>query len=636
MNLGTLLSDVTERLRTLPTGAKVVLGVAVAAVVGVSSVLMYEAYDYVQHDNEFCLECHLMQDPYEEFARSAHRGLGCKACHQPGIAERTEMGLAQIVENPDSIRVHAHVPNEVCAECHIEGNPEEWRAIANTAGHRIHLESDDPALEGLNCVECHSSGVHQFTPTDMTCGQAACHESTDIRLGEMADLTIHCVTCHDFARPVASDADAELVARSLQPQAQECLACHQMRSMLGGFPADEPHDADCSICHNPHEQVETAEAALTCATGGCHDSPEAETAFHRGLDPGVLNDCVSCHEAHHFNIHMDPEANCLECHTDIYEDAPGGGPITSGPLPEGHPAIAGSISPEPRGPSRPIQLASAGPLGPGLARLALAAHAPADSQVGRDGQGGPRGAVEARDELDDPEGSASPLDLELPGSHPAVSLAVQQDTFAFWHSQHRGVECTACHSMQNSHGAVTVTSIRDCRSCHHTGEVAVNCQSCHSTAEVRRLAVEVRRTMDIQLGSLDRPSRMLPFDHQAHQALDCARCHTDGLVLSATGLDCESCHTEHHQPNTNCMACHAEPAEDAHTVQVHVGCAGSGCHEAVPTPVADVPRTREFCLVCHQGLTDHRPGRNCENCHTLPQARSAQAGAPAGPHFAEP
>ncbi|NIP83157.1 MAG: hypothetical protein GWM90_29570 [Gemmatimonadetes bacterium] len=567
MTLGSLLSNITERLTALPTGVKVVLGVAVVAVLAVGSVLMYQTYDYVQHDNQFCLECHLMRDPFERFAQSAHRGLGCKACHRPNIVQRSEMGLAQIVEQPDSIRVHAHVPNAICAECHIEGDPEEWRLIANTAGHRIHLESDDPALEGLSCVECHSSGVHQFTPTDQTCGQGGCHESTRIQLGDMADLTIHCATCHDFASPVPDEASPERVASSLRPEAEECLSCHQMRAMLPDIPEDEPHDAECGACHNPHEQATPGEAVQSCASAGCHATPDTLTPYHQGLDPGVLENCLACHEAHRFRIHAD-EQDCLSCHSEIYDDAP-----------------AARVSAGPKGP--PVRLASAGSLDPALARLALAAH--------------------------------------------PAQAAQTADTLAFRHSRHRDVGCTSCHSMEDSHGALTVTGIRDCRSCHHTEPVSANCQDCHSAAEVRSLRVGMQRTMDIRVGGLNRPTRTLPFNHAVHGGLDCAACHTGGLALSASAVECSACHEEHHAPTSECMACHEPPARGAHSLQVHLGCAGSGCHEAAPASVRQVPRTRDFCLVCHQGMTEHRPGRNCENCHTLPSPRSAQAGPAAQP-----
>ncbi len=234
--LGTLLTTLVARLRGLPIGVQVVGGVVVLAALGVGSVLMYRTYNYVQHDNQFCLQCHLMQDPYERFAKSAHRGLGCKACHHPNIIQRSEMGLTQIIEQPKELTKHANVPNSACAECHIKGNPEEWRQIANTAGHRIHMQSDDPSLQGLKCVECHSSGLHEFTPTDQTCGQAGCHENTRIRLGKMGNLTIHCATCHDFTTPVGEEATPAQLASAIRPNAQECLACHRDALAAPGLP----------------------------------------------------------------------------------------------------------------------------------------------------------------------------------------------------------------------------------------------------------------------------------------------------------------------------------------------------------------------------------------------------------------
>lgn len=567
MSLGTLISDIIERLRALPTGFKVVLGVAIVAVVAVGSVFMYRTYDYVQHDNQFCLECHLMRDPFERFAQSAHQGLGCKACHRPNIIQRSEMGLTQIVEQPDSISAHARVPNEICAECHVKGNPEEWRIIANTAGHKVHLESDDPSLQGLTCVKCHSNGVHQFTTTDQTCGQAGCHEDTRVRLGKMANLTIHCATCHDFTKPVVDTAGRVVAANSLRPEAQECLSCHQMRALLPDLPPDEPHHAECGACHNPHTQTSPRQAVQSCTSAGCHSMPDTLTPFHRDLDTGVLENCLNCHKAHEFRIHGGGQ-DCLSCHTQIYQDSPNRRVSTAQPR------------------SGPVQLASAGPLDPALARLALAAHA-------------------------EPGSAASPA--------PPVQ---QRDSVGFWHSQHQGVECTACHSTQNSHGALKVTSIRDCRSCHHTAPQSNNCQTCHTRQEVDGITARVRRIMNIQLGSLNRPTRTFTFRHAAHDGLQCGACHSSGLSRSAAEVDCDACHERHHVPTNQCTACHAQPKEGAHGLNVHLGCGGSGCHESAPDVIKDVPRTRDFCTVCHQDMTDHRPGRNCVDCHTLPSPRS--------------
>jgi nitrate/TMAO reductase-like tetraheme cytochrome c subunit len=567
-----LLAAFGDRVRALPTGIHVVLGVALIAVVAVGSVFLYQTYDYVEHDNQFCLQCHLMRDPFERFARSAHRDLGCKACHRPNIIERSQMGLAQVIEQPDEIRVHAHVPNAVCAECHIDGDPERWRHIASTAGHRVHLESDDPALGGLQCVECHSTGVHEFAATDRTCGQAGCHETTTIQLGRMADITIHCASCHEFTAPVPESALPVEVASSMRPQAAECMSCHQMRLLLTDFPPDEPHDAVCGACHNPHTQETPRDAAQTCGSAGCHDRPADLTPFHRGLGIGVLEDCLVCHEAHDFRI---PHGgmDCLACHSDIYRDAPpAGGSPTAGAKPP-LPAMA-------RGEA-------------GEARFVSARH-------------GGMGGVSPR----------APQEALLPAQRGPLT----RDTLGFWHAQHRGVECTACHSVRDRHGGVVVTSLRDCRSCHHTAPVATPCLQCHDRAAVRRLGVPVSRIMNIRTGSLDRPRRTLPFDHGVHLQYDCQRCHTEGLALSAAALDCAGCHQEHHQATVSCMACHPAPASGAHDLASHAGCAGSGCHDAAPAAVRAVPNTRDFCLACHQALVDHRPGRNCIACHALPAA----------------
>lgn len=330
------------------------------------------------------------------------------------------------------------------------------------------------------------------------------------------------------------------------------MSCHQMRSMLSDMPADEPHDAECGACHDPHTQTSPEQAVESCATAGCHASPDTLTAFHRGLDSGVLENCASCHRAHDFRLHGAEQA-CLDCHSDIYEDAP-----------------ARTIS----GITHPVRLASSGP----------------------------------------PQA---------------------QEGVRFWHSQHRDVECTACHSMEQTHGGLTVSSLRDCRSCHHTEPVATDCLACHTRADVRRVTARVPRTLDIRVGRLDRPSRRLPFEHAVHLDLDCARCHTDGLGLSASTVACSDCHDQHHEPTSNCMACHESPADGAHTVDVHLGCAGSGCHEALPATLRDVPRTRDFCMACHQDLTDHRPGRNCEDCHTLPRSRQSAVQSGPGPHPAD-
>ncbi|HEY0810846.1 MAG TPA: hypothetical protein VGD49_11830, partial [Longimicrobiales bacterium] len=306
-------------LRGLPKPALAVITLGVLVVLGSSAVYGYRMYNFVQHDNEFCLTCHLMVDPYERFARSAHRDLGCKSCHKPTLAARSKMALIQIVERPKELEGHAVVSNEKCEACHVKGDPEKWAHVANTAGHRVHLESDNVALRGVKCVECHSTSVHEFAATDKTCGQAGCHENVEIRLGKMSKLTLHCALCHDFTRPVTSaDVPRDTLRRVLAPRARQCLGCHQMQRLVADeFTGSDPHDAQCVLCHNPHKQTTPRAAVQTCAASGCHASPDTLTPMHRGLTTGVLQQCTQCHAAHKF---APPAGGCLACHRDIQNE----------------------------------------------------------------------------------------------------------------------------------------------------------------------------------------------------------------------------------------------------------------------------------------------------------------------------
>lgn len=562
-----------ERVRRIPPLLLVLLAAGLGAGLVWGGVALYRTYDYVQHDNDFCLSCHLMVDPYERFARSAHRDLGCKACHRPTIVTRSTMALTQILENPDSLEAHAFVPNAVCIECHVEGDPQDWRNVAASAGHRVHLESDDPSLRELECVQCHSSSVHEFAATDQTCGQAGCHEDQRIVLGAMGNLTIHCATCHSFSAQVAS-ADEDSVHLALQPQRDECLSCHAMRERLSDFPlaANDPHGGMCGSCHNPHEQATPRDAFQSCASAGCHERVDTLTPFHRGLEPGVLQNCARCHDAHEF--HAEGQ-DCRACHNPAEPSRVTGlaSPHRPFGLLDGGIAPVSAATPDAAMPRHPLLRS--------LASLVLPQRAAAQVPTGR---------------------NAPP---------------------AFDHAQHTDVECVACHSVRDTHGAVTVTGLSDCRSCHHTGSVAQQCTRCHADDSAPRRVFEMRRPFQPSVGRAE--NRTFRFDHGQHAEVACATCHREGLALSASRVSCSACHQQHHaEATTNCLACHQLPEPGAHTRTAHLTCTGAGCH--APSPVQASQRTRQLCLACHQDMIDHQPGRVCVDCHALPAPRAAGGG----------
>lgn len=190
---------------------------------------------------------------------------------------------------------------------------------------------------------------------------------------------------------------------------------------------------------------------------------------------------------------------------------------------------------------------------------------------------------------------------------------------AFTHGDHGRVECSACHGTGEQHGTLEVVTLEDCRSCHHRSPVSSNCVACHDTDLLAGSPLLVTRSLDIRIGSLDLPLRLIPFDHAYHLEIDCVQCHTQGSNLrAAAGADCSGCHSQHHEPDATCSTCHQPPATSAHDLDSHLGCTGVGCHDPAPVGIRDAPQTRNLCLACHRGMATHKPDRNCVECHRLP------------------
>lgn len=189
----------------------------------------------------------------------------------------------------------------------------------------------------------------------------------------------------------------------------------------------------------------------------------------------------------------------------------------------------------------------------------------------------------------------------------------------FTHGDHGRVSCIRCHGTGDGHGTLAVTGLGDCRACHHSAPLANDCSACHASGPLAGRTLLVTRSLDIRIGSLDRPLRLLPFDHANHGTVTCGTCHTRGTDLrAAAGADCSTCHADHHEPTANCGTCHQPPATSAHDLDSHLGCTGAGCHDPAPVGIQDAPQTRNLCLACHRGKATHKPDRNCVDCHVLP------------------
>lgn len=210
------------------------------------------------------------------------------------------------------------------------------------------------------------------------------------------------------------------------------------------------------------------------------------------------------------------------------------------------------------------------------------------------------GVTPALAQVEDASSSASPL-------------AQVADT-SFRHDLHTDFGCLDCHAMQADHGALLVADVSDCRSCHHVRERDRGCAACHQAGELADVVYP--RAFTLAISVLDEPvEREVGFAHEPHEERECVECHVgDDPVLSPAELDCGSCHEEHHLATASeCMACHREAPEDAHPLNVHETCSGSGCHVDPPFEVP-VP-TRTGCLWCHEDMTDHEPDGECVDCH---------------------
>jgi len=546
-----------------------------------ASVAGYRQWHYMQHDNRFCTTCHLMLDPFQRFSRSVHAKLECHNCHEGRLPEQLHQLWLTAVDRPTAIGRHARVPNEVCARCHVQGDSTRWKIIAATAGHRIHLESKDPRLAGMRCVECHGVSLHEFAPVDRTCLQKGCHDANLIRLGRMGQLTeLHCTTCHNFLASAPGLA-VDSLGKPLTPRAVQCLSCHAMQVQIKGLDiAHDPHGGVCGWCHNPHTQTKPQD--VTCTSGTCHTTWRT-VSFHVGVPHPER--CTTCHEPHSWSVNG---KNCVRCHADIPRQAPTRG-RKAALFPSAPPGRSLVLAPE--GADRSMAPSVAPPARHSHSLLVTAATAVADFASA--------GAVVWPD-----TGPAQGGRAARPGA-PAVR---------FSHGDHRTESCSSCHSSRVRHGELLVRSAADCARCHHTGPTREQCATCHRGANAPPASLQTAQTYRLAAQSAT-VTRRLPFDHQRHQAFACVRCHTNPVSRAADGADCASCHASHHRAGADCVACHAgaNPMA-AHKPADHPNCASTACHG---TRAANLPATREMCLMCHTAQTRHAPGKVCEQCHQV-------------------
>jgi hypothetical protein len=556
--------DIITWLVTRSRGAKIALGATTVFTLGVAGGAGAWSWDYMMHDNDFCSSCHVMKGAFNRFAASEHDKLECHACHQQSIFASAKELYYWVLDRPEKIPEHAPVPNRICGECHLQPQADSvWKRVSATAGHQVHFKSDSSDLKDLMCVDCHAKEVHAFKPkSDLACAQSGCHDKLEVRLGKMRDQSsLHCVTCHEFTRPVSEAIDADSTRVALIPARQECFSCHEMREKIAERDLDkDPHKGTCGTCHNPHDQEKAGKAFDTCASAGCHASADTLSVYHRGLGSHALDQCGACHKPHSWKVES---TRCIDCHRDIYR----------------------------RGPV-PLRRTDESPAASG----AMARSLPPTWSAARRA-GGPHEPDPTWDDLSPPREAVVP-----------PSMSARDTTFD--HARHEKVACTSCHSTERAHGTVTIKSPTGCQSCHHATDArAGTCEACHAPTEVKA-SIAVATAIRVTGRSLD-VRRDLPMEHARHAKVTCDKCHGEGVDKAVT-TTCASCHTDHHRDDATCASCHAD-ASAAHKRADHVTC--GSCHEGAGT--ATLPPTRQVCLSCHSALKDHKPGGDCGLCHLV-------------------
>ncbi len=265
----------------LPRVLGVVIGIAGIGFAASGVYSAWRGYDYTMNNAEFCRGCHTMGDAWTRWQGSEHRNVTCHACHQASIVDSAKQVITFVLRQPQRVGTHAVVPKEVCQRCHFSGDP-QWRQVAATAGHRVHVEQ-----RAIQCVVCHAPAIHRFKPATEICGTCHVAQTTGERrvvIKAMADM--HCTQCHEYLRPQTS----------LGPARQTCLQCHQ--ALPGGatrWPAGAPHaQLACGQCHKPHER---SQPIVSCRT--CHEKPRPDMHPQTVLQATA---CTVCHKPHSWKV----------------------------------------------------------------------------------------------------------------------------------------------------------------------------------------------------------------------------------------------------------------------------------------------------------------------------------------------
>jgi hypothetical protein len=487
------------------------------------------------------------------------------------------------------------------------GRPQQKSAESPGPLSKAHSSLEGPA----NCLKCHERGPKIDPKRCLSCHQTIAAR-IEAKKGVHRDVSGDCEACHQEHQGV----DVDL--RPLDPQdfdhaaetgfplegkhaalANNCAACHQVRSYLANQPA-------CSSCHaDPHQ------GGMTQACATCH-KPEAwrsvSRAFHKtGIFPlegrHLEVPCASCHLN---GVYKGTPIRCYDCHWIRRED-------------DRYQTKLGSECEECHRPISWIAVNWDHASRTGLALSGEHRTLSCDScHKDKNFQGGSFACFSCHRE--DYERASSP-------NHIAAGFPTGCE---FCHLPSHSDWDQARFDHNSSYPLVGVHTPQSCAACHKNNMYAGtprDCYGCHrgdyeQTRDPNHVAVGFPTSCEVCHRISDADWDQARFDHNSsyplvgvHTTQSCAACHKNN-IYAGTPRDCYGCHRADYEqtrnPNhitagfpTSCETCHR--ASDGDWDQARLD------HNSI-YPLVGVHAT-QACVGCHNNNVYKGTPRDCYGCH---------------------
>lgn len=304
----------------VPLKAKMIIAVLSLIIITGGGLVSYRFYDFTQNNPKFCVSCHLMQEAFDQWAGSVHKGINCHDCHHLSVPEMNNLLVSFVLHRPDKVpdrHGKIIVPWRYCIKCHWE-QEEEFSSAPRINQSRMHAKHY--FMEQIECSKCHGYILHEFTPEERFCMK--CHQGKSVHGTGMEELA--CLNCHTDRTP------------DLRPGRNKCLFCHGGESVREqllvegtidvthytpsqetiekaikiNVPKDAPMQFHCYACHKPHKEVRPD-------WGNCLDC-------HRNIPQVGKHDihinivgmqCKQCHKPHSWKVTKESAKKyCTICH----------------------------------------------------------------------------------------------------------------------------------------------------------------------------------------------------------------------------------------------------------------------------------------------------------------------------------